>query len=205
MVAALLLAAIAVLFLIFVDDWSDRSSFQGWADIFQSLVTILAIIVGGIFALFKLQAFRDFDPHLTISHKVSHRPIGDGYLHIDVTATLHNSSKVRVEIRKGVLLLQRISPTSDTEIERLFEQTFVRNEKRSLQWPTLYDVDSVWDKGELTVEPGESHHETIEFIISTDVESVIIYTYFSNSRFRQSSPSPKGWAASTIYDISNSN
>ena len=77
MVAALLLAAIAVLFLIFVDDWSDRSSFQEWADIFQSLVTILAIIVGGIFALFKLQAFRDFDPHLTISHNVSHRLIGD--------------------------------------------------------------------------------------------------------------------------------
>ena len=203
MVAALLLAAIAVLFLIFVDDWSDRSSFQEWADIFQSIVTILAIIVGGIFALFKLQAFRDFEPHLTISHKVSHRLIGDSYVHIDATAELRNSSKVQVEIREGLFSLQRISPTSDVEIESLFEETFIKREKRNLQWPTLYKLNAVWNKGELTIEPGESHRETIEFVISTELQSVIIYTYFSNPRFPLSSPMPKGWAASTIYDISN--
>ena len=153
--------------------------------------------------MLKLQAFRDFEPHLTISHKVSHRLIGDSYVHIDVTAELRNSSKVQVEIREGVFSLQRISPTADIEIEALYKETFVENVKRSLQWPTLYELDSVWDRGELTVEPGESHHETIEFIAAIDVESVIIYTYFSDPRYPQSSSTPKGWAAATIYDLSN--
>ena len=200
---ALILVAVALLYLMLVDEWSSSGTFQRWADIFQSIVMALAIIFGGIFALFKLQAFRDFDPHLTISHKVSHRLIGDSYVHIDATAELRNSSKVQVEIREGLFSLQRISPTSDVEIESLFEETFVKREKRNLQWPTLYKLNAVWNKGELTVEPGESHRETIEFVISTELQSIIIYTYFSNPRFPLLSPIPKGWAASTIYDISN--
>ena len=122
-------------------------------------------------------------------------------MHIDISAKLQNSSKVRVEIREGFFLLQRISPTTDQEIEALFEEVVVKKEKRSLQWPTLYELPSDWDKGELTVEPGESHYESVEFIISSDVESVIIYTYFYDDKFPRSSPSPKGWAATTVYDI----
>ncbi len=204
-VAALILTAVAVVSVIFLANWSDRSTLQEWANIVQSIVVVLAIIVGGIFALFKLQAFRDFDPHLTITHKVTHRPIGDSYVHIDITAKLLNSSKVQVEIREGFFSLQRISPTTDTEIEGLFEEMVVRKEKRSLQWPTLYELRSDWDKGELTVEPGESHYESTEFIVSSDIESVIMYTYFSNPRFPLSSATPKGWAASTVYDISQNN
>ena len=64
----------------------------------QSAITSVAIVVGGAFALFKLQVFRTFEPHLTITQEVSHRPVGDSYVHIVVTATLHNSSRVRVDL-----------------------------------------------------------------------------------------------------------
>lgn len=200
-VAGLILISITALFAVFVDNWSDTSKLSDLASIFGSVVTVIAIVFGGVLALVKLQAFRDFEPHLTVSHRVFHRPIGDSYLHIDVTAEMHNTSKVQVEIREGLFLLQRISPTSDKEIEDLFEKTFVKKQERSLQWPTLYEVGSDWEKGELTVEPGESHHESIEFITANDVESVIIYTYFSNPKFPESSSTPKGWSATTIYDI----
>ena len=121
---ALILVAVALLYLILVDEWSSSGTFQRWADIFQSIVMALAIIFGGIFALLKLQAFRDFDPHLTISHMVSHRLVGDSYIHIDVTATLQNSSKVQIELNKGFFRLQQISPLSDEEVEELYSQVF---------------------------------------------------------------------------------
>ena len=47
------------------------------AAIIQSSVTAVAIAAGGLFAYYKLQFFRDLEPHLTITHEVSHRLIGD--------------------------------------------------------------------------------------------------------------------------------
>ncbi len=68
------------------------------AGIVQASVTALVIVIGVVIAAYKLDAFRDFEPHLTITHEVTHRPIGDNYVHIAVTATLYNSSKVMVEV-----------------------------------------------------------------------------------------------------------
>ena len=82
----------------------------------QSAITSVAIVVGGAFALFKLQVFRTFEPHLTITQEVSHRPVGDSYVHIVVTATLHNSSRVRVDLREGLFRLQQIQPILDEEV-----------------------------------------------------------------------------------------
>ena len=165
--------------------------------IVQSVITSAAILVGGAFALFKLQLFRDFQPHLTISNAVSHRRIGESYVHIDVTATLHNSSKVKMELREGFFRLQQVAPAIDEEVEALYAQVFWDQEHSYLQWPTLDDARRDWDKGMLIVEPGESHQETYEFIVSRDVESVIIHTYFYNPY----SSSPEGWGATTVHDI----
>ena len=82
---------------------------------------LVAICIGGVFAYKRLQVFRTFEPHLTISHRVSHRYTGDSYVHIDVTATLYNSSKVQVELREGFSLLQLVAPASDEHIEAIYE------------------------------------------------------------------------------------
>ena len=71
----------------------------------QSLVTTIAIVAGGIFAAYKWQVFRESEPHLTITHKVSHRTVGESYVHIAVTAVLHNSSRVHIELLKGIFSL----------------------------------------------------------------------------------------------------
>ncbi len=162
---------------------------------------LVAICVGGIFAYQRLQIFRTFEPHLTISHEISHRQIGDSYVHIDVTATLRNSSKVQVELRQGFFRLQLVSPESDEQIESLYAEVFIDKTSQEIQWTTLDEFQSEWESGELIVEPGESHPETYEFIVSKNVGTVIIYTYFYNSRFSQNAHSAEGWVATTVYDI----
>ncbi|MXY46436.1 MAG: hypothetical protein F4Y44_05505 [Chloroflexi bacterium] len=143
------------------------------ARIIQTIGILVAVCVGGVFAYQRLQVFRTFEPHLTISHKVSHRYIGDSYVHIDVTATLRNSSKVQVELREGFFLLQKIAPETDENVEHLYAQVFVNGEYEDIQWPTLERFDRTWEPSELIVEPGESHPETHEFIVSKDVQTVI--------------------------------
>ena len=177
----------------------DTESAKDLIEIIQLCVVASAIVIGGSFALYKLQIFRDFEPHLTVSQKVSHRVVGNEYIHVETTATLHNSSRVKIEIRQGLFRLQQIAPATDEDISEIYSQTFVNGEHDYLQWPTLEEAVRDWDANELIVEPGESHHETYEFIVSRDATSVMVYTYFYNSRFPKS-PS-EGWGASTVHDI----
>ena len=183
---------------------TDGQDFMQSSRSFQAIATVTLICVGGIFAYRRLQLFRTFEPHLTISHNVRHRFIGDNYTHIDVTATLHNGSKVQVELRQGFSLLQLVSPVSDEHIEAIYEERLAdRSGNQQLQWGTLEEIHSEWESGELIIEPGESHPETYEFIVSNGVESVIIYTYFYNPRFSSGANSAEGWKATTTYDMVN--
>ena len=199
-VIGVLILAFAVLDLLL----PDTSRAKDLAGVVQAGITFVAIIVGGVVAFLKLQVFRDFEPHLTISNWISHRLVGTKYVHIAVTAVLHNSSKVKVEIRRGFFRLQQLAPVSDEEVERLYDQVFVDEAYDYIQWPALYEIPRTWSKGEILVEPGESHHESCEFIVTTDVESVIIYTYFYNSGYAQaSSETSEGWGVTSVYDILN--
>ena len=183
-----------------VSAWSgDR--FGDAAKTVQALGTLAAILAGGLFALYKLQVFRDFQPHLTITHQISHRRIGDSYVHLDVAATLRNGSKTHVEIQDAFFLLQRIAPVSDDEVVSLYDSAFESENYAGFQWTTLEQARRTWQQDELLVEPGESHQETIEFIIRADIDSVLIYTYFHNSNHSKSSRSAEGWHATTVYDI----
>ena len=171
------------------------------SSIVQSFAASLAIVAAGAYALYKLQIFRTLEPHLTISHEVSHRLVGDNYVHIDVTAILQNNSKVKVELRKGFFLLQQIGPLPNQEIEDLYAQVFLDEEYEDIQWPTLDEVLCTWHKDVLIVEPGEKHRETREFIVSMNIDTVSIYTYFYNSAASQSTRTAEGWHATTIHDI----
>lgn len=195
---ALLLLVCVALVLDFTLPNVDRA--KDISAIVQSFAASLAIVAAGVYAFYKLQIFRTLEPHITIKHKIFHRRLSDSYIHIDATAILHNSSKVKIELREGLFRLQGISPARDEEVELLYANVFADKEYSNIQWPTLDEVERNWCEGELVVEPEESHPETIEFIVSVaDYESVLIYTYFPNPT--RGSGSAEGWTATTVYDI----
>ena len=206
-----------------VDSTSGTGGFPVWSRTAQALATIAAIVVGGILAWRNAHLFRSREPHVTISHQISHRYVGSEYVHLAVTTTLHNSSRVNVEFRDGAFTLQQIAPVSNEDIERLYAQVFVDGEQEYLQWATLENTQRSWAEDEFVVEPGETETEIYEFIVSRDVDTVVITTYFYNSRVVGKIPAgtepqdaprrkgrlrrwrevrgPLGWGRTTIYDI----
>ena len=181
--------------------FDDAGRANDLAGILQAVVTAAAVSVGGVYAAYKLQVFRDFAPHLAVTHSVSHRPVGESYTHIAVTISLHNSSKVKISLRGGFFRVQRIAPTSDQEIERLYAQVFADNQEVDLQWTTLDEVQRTWSKNGGIIEPGERHLEPCEFVIPRDVASVVIYTYFHNPKYVEGFEAPEGWGATTVYNV----
>ena len=181
---------------------AEHSRYKDLIGIIQSGAIAAALIIGGIIANAKLELFRHLEPHLTITHEVSHRPVGDSYVHIAVKAALHNTSKVRVDIRAGIFRIHQIAPLADSEIEEIYAQVFETRELFDLQWPTLDEIQPAWNENELTIEPGETHRHTIEFIVSVDHKTVLIYTYFCNPNHSEGRKAPQGWGEATVYDIS---
>ena len=164
----------------------------------QSAVAVVAVVFAGIYAIAKWELFRDFEPHLNVSHLVRHRNIGESYVHLDVTVTLHNSSKVQVGLRRGFLVLQSISPAMDGGIEEIYQEAFAGEYVEDFGWPVLEEEVREWERGELVIEPGEVHREVLEFIISRETHTVQVYTFYYNPKSDKESA---GWSMATVYDI----
>ena len=128
---------------------------------------------------------------------VSHRIMNNTYVHISVTAVLHNGSRVEVELLEALFTIQRILPMSNETIEEKYDQVFYHREATHLQWPVIDALESEWDPGVLVIEPGETHRETQQFVVRLDeTETVLIYTHFPDSRNEGF-----GWHATTVHDI----
>ena len=194
-----------------------------WLAIVGAVATTAAVIIGGILAWRNAQIFRAKAPHVVIAHEVSHRLVGTQYVHIFVTVSLHNGSRVHIEFRDGFATIQQVRPVSDGDVDRLYEQAFVNHEVANLQWPHLDSHRHTWEKDGLLVEPGEIETEIFDFVVQRDVETVAVRTYFYNTRvvgkvpidtelaqvrrrqrrFRRwlTVPGPLGWGRTTVYDI----
>ncbi len=166
----------------------------------QPLVTALVLVVGGIFAYRKLQLFRDFEPHLTVTQSVSSRAVGSQYAHIAVTATLHNSSKVRVEVRECLFQIHQVQPLSDDDVEHYYVEAFREDGSAYIEWPIIDEVMRRLEPNEIVIEPGAYHHEPCEFILSRNVTTVLVYSYFFNTAYSENGQSAQGWSATTVHD-----
>lgn len=171
------------------------------ATIVQSVGTVTAIFVGGGFAFYRLHLLRTFQPHLTIEQEVTHREIGDSYTHVFVRVSLRNSSRVGIELRQGFILLQQIAPTTDDKVEELYKERFSDREVEDISWSHLELIRRDWNKGELIVEPGETHQEAYEFIVTNTVETVLVNIFLTNSSIPVDGKSVLGWTATTVHDI----
>ena len=125
----------------------------------QAGVTALAVILGGIFAAYKWQVFRESEPHLTMHpRRLLPMPVGDSYIHsLAVTAVLHNSSRVQIELREGFFLLQQVASALDEDVEALYAQVLLPTKSPKTFNGITLDKDKRrinWGEGELVVEHG---------------------------------------------------
>ena len=169
--------------------------------VIQAYITSFILMAAAIFAAARFELFRNFIPHIAVKQKVTHRAISNSYLHVLVTTTIHNNSKVKMDFSEGICRLQRLGQYADAEVEDIYRQKFLEDTpsgNRDFQWETLDEVPLSWDGKVLTVEPGGSHRETCEFIVNVGVTSLLAHTYF---RGLNTLPVPEGWGVTTAHDI----
>ena len=171
------------------------------AGIVGSVGTLILLGIGGIFAIYQFRLFRHHEPHLNVEQVVTHHRVSPNYVAIAVTAHLRNNSKVVVRIREALFRIQRFSGFEDVSIETMFRHAFVFRSQNIIEWPTLQEVRRFWDPGEIAIEPGGIHSESYEFIVATDVQTVMVYSLFYNPNSPESDDQRRAWHATTVYSL----
>ena len=164
--------------------------------------------MGGFVAYRKLEIFRDFEPHLTVSHRMSHRPMGAGYRVLTITADLRNDSKVSTSIQSGYFRICWLAPHSPENIESIMDNSRINQNSDDdslvigdLILGTISYLD-ISTEEDIIIEPGETHSETYNFPLRDDVlESVFIETYFANPKWTSEGSSARFWGARSPYDF----
>ena len=162
---------------------------------------VVTILVGGGFALYKLDVFRDLKPHLALEHNVSHRAVGADYVHISIQVSLINTSKVAVSITESICIVQQISPLTSDEVETLYSEAFDGNSATDIQWPYLNQIQKSWSENELIIEPKGRHVEYWETIISNEIATVLVSTRYNNANCMEGNDASKGWELSSAHDV----
>ena len=202
MFVALALLVAAIMSGVFLAIWLLDVSFIKAFGLVQATVTVLAISAGAIFAFYKLEIFREFQPHLTITQETAHRRVGDSYVHVSVHAKLVNNSKVKIEIRDASFWMQQVAPFPDDEIEELFSNFEAQpSSEKYFSYPTLVEFEREWDEDEFVIEPGETASERFEFVVKDEFDAVSITAFFYDQTTGADRTVQKGWAVESVYDI----
>lgn len=170
--------------------WKDFSASA------QSIATILALVVGGIwtYTLFGVQ--RQTHPRLKLEHRISHRPLPNGDTLLSVSELLSNTGSVLLGLRDGEIRIIQVVPMPLTGAKSERRDALPDVARRPEVWPVLRMAEQHWKEGEKVLEPGEDDQIHCAFVLPPMVTTVAVVSYVRNP-----SNANLGWQHLTMYDI----
>jgi hypothetical protein len=183
---------------------ASGTTFKDWVDIAQSVVTIIAVLVGGLWTYDVFIKERHDYPHANIEHKITHLPLTAKNRLLRVGLDLTNAGSSLMEINQSIVRIQQILPavpcSNDPCAASQLKDASAEVERKDdhFTWPLIAERDV---KATIEIEPGEKQSLDYEFVIPSTVKAIRIYTYFKNEQ-RSKKDKEIGWYASSYYDFS---
>jgi hypothetical protein len=135
--------------------------------------TLAAILTFLGYALFKyLQG--EFNPGLTLDFRHKRVSISPGQSLSFIEVEACNTSKVPVNVRYMEVTLSRLARYTDEEIRILNMESVPPGSSRyePIQWEQVLTIVRPWERGTCTVQPGERHYESFEFVIPSEYDTI---------------------------------
>ncbi len=177
------------------------SKIKSITEITASVLTLLAVIVGGIWSYLLFVRTRQKYPSANISQSITYRNISSGKLWVRVSVTLQNTSKVLLSLVYGETWIQQVLPL-DEDIHKIILKGDdpVKEKELEIEWPLLKDKKIYWGKGDREIEPSESDQIHFDFILDSDVKTIVVYSYFRNAK-KMRRKAELGWLITSVYDL----
>ena len=185
----------------FVIVWLTGLGVVKAVSVVQGFATVTAIGVGGVYAFYKLEVFREFEPHLTITQEPSSWQFGGDYVHVSVNVSLVNRSKVAIRIREASFWMRKVAPLDDKTVVELYLNFLDKpTTNKYVEFPTLEKFEREWGRDEFVIEPGETSTDWYEFIVANRYDTVALVAFFADSTKKSRNPRI-GWSAVTLHNI----
>ena len=184
----------------------EKATVKEFLEIVQSVVTIAAVIVGGIWTYIIFGKERKQYPHVDIEHKLSHVGLSPKINLLRVGIELSNHGSTRLGVGKWMVRVQQILPLEpcekngpciEDEIKRASEA--VVRKTNNFSWPMIAKREENLPEG-ISVEPEEKQVFEFEFVLPSEVKVARVYSYFRNDLLSMSL-NEIGWVMSSYYDF----
>jgi hypothetical protein len=182
------------------------STFKEKLEIVQSIVTISAVIVGGIWTYNVFIKERREYPHANIEQKLSHVQLSDQINLVRVGIDVTNTGNHLLTIGQSTIRVQQVLPSlpcpndgacAAKQVNEALQTVDQQSDRFS--WPLLAERIVSFDPA-VDIEPGEKQSFDFEFVISSKVKVARIYVYVRNDK-KFGEGADIGWTASSLYDI----
>ncbi|MBI3173124.1 MAG: hypothetical protein HYZ25_05355 [Chloroflexi bacterium] len=179
------------------------SNVETLVNIAQSLTTILAIIIGGIWSYVLFVSRRQKYPRAKIEHQVAFHPVVPGKLILSLDTTVINQSDALLSLASWEIKAKQMLPPT----EQLAQFLLLESKEKPpiapeiIVWDTIAARKEEHKKGLFEIEPGEQHQFHLDFLINADVSTILVESFFNNAAKRGK---PVGWSLTTIHDITHS-
>jgi hypothetical protein len=173
-------------------DWRDPAATV------QSIVTIVALLIGGVWTYNTFVRFRQDRPRLVITHSVDHFRIPNNLILLSVEERFSNVGPVAIELQKGEIRIIRVLPLPDGLAQKAKSPDSLNDTAEDPKvWPVLVWYPHPWDKTRELIEPGEADSIKNYFLIPDSIEVVNIVSFVANP----AEGNKMAWRSSTTYDL----
>jgi len=174
---------------------------RAWGEIIQSAVTVIAVVIAGIWTYTLFIKGRQKYPRARLTQAIVHKPLPDGRWWIRVDAGIENVGNVLLSIVHAETTIQQILPILPDLVGENAVLPICSESPGEIDWPNVETKPCEWKPGDFEVEPGESELVHWDFIVDSGLRTVQIYTFIRNQRKKDR---PIGWCATSVIDLEES-
>jgi len=173
------------------------------AGAFESIATIIALIIGGIWTFRLFIKNRLNKPRAQFTHEVEIRDLGEQGFLIHVGVKVYNQAPLLMTITYGEVRLVPMIPLS-SEIVMLVQEkkSPLHVNDTEIAWPNRQVIKTEWTRYPREIEPSETDTFHFDFIASKPLSTFQIYSYFRNISKQNREI---GWNTTTIHDVQSLN
>jgi len=171
-------------------------------EIAASSLTLVAVIVGAFWTYWLFIRTRQRYPSADLAHQVEHRGLTGDRVWVRVSVTVQNVSKVLLTLVEATCWIQQVKPADEEVLAKIAKcEEPLDEEGLEYRWPLAADVKKkTWLNGDRQIEPGESDQVHFDFNVGSEVETIIVYSYFENATMR-TRKRELGWRMTSVHDL----
>ncbi len=171
---------------------------KDWSDTVANAAQVLAIVVGGGWALWKFGLNREEWPRATLEQAIAKQPLDQERSLLRVLVGVKNAGNVLIDIEVVRVDVYQVLPLAEEAKTALDAGTLIPDDEVEAQWPCIESRERTWTSGEARIEPEESEPFGFDFVLPADIETIFVYSYVRNVKQRDR---PIGWSLTQFYDL----